>query len=484
MTQSPNILLFVMDACQASALEDSSPCLTPNFDRLAGRGMQFHRAYCPSPTCSPSRASLMTGLLPHNHGVLEVEHGRDADQCVLRTEFRHWVEDLFQAGYTTGYFGKWHVERSHELERFGWQYHHVKGAGHHAGLGKGEEPSARNVVLDPALSRYHRGPEGYGDILHYGVTDLPPGERYPAFTVNRGIEFLENRVVPGRPWCAMLSFSEPNEALVVGREAFERYDVEKLPLPESLRDPFDQGPNLYRRQARISADLSDDEWRMARACYFGRITELDAEFGRLHDFLDESGLLENTLIIVTADHGRYLGAHGFDAHNVGPFEEIYRVPLVVAGPGVSPGVSRSFVGFHDIGPTLIEHCLGKERQSLPADSVSFASVLRDPERQVRETMYAENHGTRFSLTQRILWKGDWKFVFNGFDFDELYDLESDPWELNNLAADPVHRDRVRAMMGEVWRWIRETGDRTLLETHYFSMRMGAVGPDWVPQDGR
>ncbi len=479
MAAQPNILLFLMDACQAAALEPGSACQTPNFDRLAARGLRFRRAYCPSPTCSPSRASLMTGLLPHNHGVLEVEHGRDDDQCVLRTEHPHWAQRLSEASYVTGYFGKWHIERTQRLEDFGWRHHHVKGAGHHAGLGTGKEPSTQGIGLDPALTRYQHGPEGYNDLLHYGVTDTPATRRYPAYTTNQALEFIQRQIASpdGEPWCACASFSEPNEALIVSRETFERYDPSSIPLPENLRDPLEGQPGLYRRQQGIAAGLSDDEWRLARTCYFGRITELDDQFGRLLDSLEASGQLDETVIAVTSDHGRYVGAHGFDAHNFGAFEEIYRVPLLMAGPGISAGAeSESLVGFHDLCPTLLD-LSGAEPIEVP-DSVSFSPVLQDPTAISRpHGMYAENHGTRFSLTQRILWQGDWKFVFNGFDFDELYDLASDPWEMHNLANDPAQQKRIASMMKDVWRFIQETGDRTLNETHYFSMRMGVVGPN-------
>lgn len=464
----PNILLFLMDGCQAAALERASSCQTPNFNRLLDRGMQFHRAYCPTPTCSPSRASLMTGLLAHNHGVLEVEHGRDPDQCNLRTDKPHWAQRLVDSGYETGYFGKWHIERGGELEKFGWKTHHAKGAKHHAGLGAGIEPSAQNLNLDPALTRHQRGPAGYNDILHYGVTDTPPNERYPAFTTGETLKFIREST---DPWCACASFSEPNEALVVSRETFEKYDVDAIPLPASLRDSHDARPNWYKRQAAIAAEMTDDEWRMARACYFGRITELDAQFGQLLDAID----LESTIVIVTADHGRYVGAHGFEAHNFGPFEEIYRVPLILAGPGISRGETQSLVSLHDLCPTILE-LAGAAPIDVP-DSTSFAPILSDSKAQTRSGVFAENHGTRFRLTQRIWWEDEWKFVFNGFDFDELYNLAEDPDELTNLAGRAEFLDRENSMMAKIWRVIEETGDRTLAETHYFSMRVGRVGPN-------
>jgi choline-sulfatase len=110
------------------------------------------------------------------------------------------------------------------------------------------------------------------------------------------------------------------------------------------------------------------------------------------------------------------------------------------------------------------------------DSKSLLPQLRDPTTGAGPA-YAENHGSRYRLTQRILWDGCWKFVFNGFDFDELYDLENDPAETVNLIDEPAQQDRADAMMREIWNRIHTTGDRTLEESHYFSLRLGRVGPE-------
>jgi len=124
----PNILFLMTDQMQGRVLDPDHPCQTPNFDRLASRGVRFTRAYTPNAVCSPARASLMTGLLPHNHGVLYVTHTVDDDQAALRTEHLHWAQQLVANGYRTGYFGKWHVERSGRLEEFGWQVNGAEGS--------------------------------------------------------------------------------------------------------------------------------------------------------------------------------------------------------------------------------------------------------------------------------------------------------------------------------------------------------------------
>lgn len=109
MSRRPNIPFLMTDQIQGRVLELDSPCLTLNFDKLASMGVRFRRAYTPNAVCSPARAGLMTGLLPHNHGVPEVIHCVDEDQSVIRPDKPHWAQRLREAGYKTAYFGKWHI---------------------------------------------------------------------------------------------------------------------------------------------------------------------------------------------------------------------------------------------------------------------------------------------------------------------------------------------------------------------------------------
>ena len=230
--------------------------------------------------------------------------------------------------------------------------------------------------------------------------------------------------------------------------------------------------------------MTEQRWRMALACYYARITELDVQFGLLLERIEASGQLENTLVVISTDHGRHLGAHGMDGHNFGPFEEIYRIPLVTSGPGVPSGATTDGrVGLHDLCPTLLE-CVGLAPLDVP-DSRSFAPLLRDPSGAAYSftTGFAENHGTRFTLTQRVCWDGDWKFAFNGFDEDELYDLAGDPWELTNLAQDPAHAERVRQMQRAVWRTIVDTHDKPLVGSQYYALQLGVVGPHAAKESG-
>ncbi len=116
-----NVLFLMVDQMQGRILDPDSPCRTPNLDRLAERGVRFTRATTANPVCSPARASLMTGLLPHNHGVTQVTHTDPLGHIQLCNDRPHWAQRLTAAGYRTAYFGKWHVEQTEEPQRFGWQ---------------------------------------------------------------------------------------------------------------------------------------------------------------------------------------------------------------------------------------------------------------------------------------------------------------------------------------------------------------------------
>lgn len=475
MTDRPNILLFLPDGMQARPVTPEHPCITPNFDRLSGAGVRFTHAYTVLPTCSPARASLMTGLMPHNHGVWTVEHTVDVDQAVLR-DVPHWAQRLVSAGYRTAYFGKWHIERTYELDRFGWQHNRCERTDETRYIYRSVAANERDT-LDKSLSKWLRGPDGYNDMLMYGVIDLPVSQREVSVPAGEAIEYLQGSATDGRPWCCCVSYGYPNEAMIASRETFRRYDPARIELPASWRDEMAGKPAVYRRVRDVWKDLSADEWRMALACYYARITEIDGQLGRLLDYLDRTGQLDNTIVIVTADHGKYVGSHGMDAHNYGAFEEIYNIPLILAGPGVTRGaVSEARVSLMDLCPTILD--LAGAEAIEKTDARTFAPVLREPaETADRQWAYAEYFGSRLPLMQRVYWEGPWKFVFNGFDYDELYNLADDPHEMHNLACRPEQQERVRHMMSRIWHHVARTGDRTLQGVHYYPLRIAPVGPN-------
>ena len=478
MSARPNLLFLMVDQMQAQVLRAGHPCQTPNLAALAARGVRYDRATAPNAVCSPSRASLFTGRLPHSHGVWHVTHCQREDQSVLR-DLPHWAQRLDAAGYATGYFGKWHVSRERtSLARYGWQTAVFEDSPQFADAMRAHGRVDRKSA-PKSPDRSLRLPVGYGPAPLYGVGDWPLEKTPGALTYQLATEWLAPRLDSAQPWACVVSITEPHEPFFCTRESFARYDVDSLPLPASLRDSLADKPALYRRSARAFADLTEREHREARACYYAVISEIDTLVGRLLSRLDAARRLDDTLVVFTTDHGELLGAHGgLYTKNVGAFEEVYNIPLVLAGPGITRrGVSTARAGLIDLGPTLLDQ-LGLPAIDTAGESRSFAATLRDPERDAdHRTQFAEYDGTRHHFTQRVWWRDDWKFVFNPFADDELYHLAADPHELRNLAADPAHAATADALMHEMWAHIRATGDAELLNTGAPPLRLGRVGPN-------
>ena len=302
-------------------------------------------------------------------------------------------------------------------------------------------------------------------------------------TTDLALRFLEETAERPDPWCCFVSITEPHDPFVAGEEAFAQYDPDAWELPPNVHDDLAGRPGIYRKAGRTWQDMTDQHHREAATCYHASITEIDTQFGRLLDFLDRSGQREETIVVLTSDHGELLGAHGLYCKNFGGFEEIYNIPMVLAGPGIVEGhVTDARVGLHDLCPTLLE-LVGAEPIKVP-DSRSFLPVLEDPDAAEPDfqTGYAEYHGGRYRVTQRIVWDGDGKLVWNGFDFDELYDLERDPYELENRIDDPNEEGRLRSLMRQAWAVVRDTGDHSLWNSHYPILRCKPYGPEILDEE--
>ena len=463
------------DQMQARVLEPDHPCITPNLDRLMARGTRIGRAYTPNPVCSPARASLMTGLLPHTHGVEWVTQCVTDEKGNIWSRYPHWAQHLQAAGYRTAYFGKWHIDRQEDPTVFGWQIDGVVQS-----KGPGVMPS---VSRQEALLRQTVGRTGYGQRLFYEVNARRPEERMVGLLTGQALSFLETSAHQKEPWCCFVSCEEPHDPYVCGRESFGRYNVDALELPPNFHDDLHDKPGLYRKSGRVFSSLTDRNKREALACYYASITEIDQQYGRLLDFLEKTDQLDDTLIILTSDHGDFLGAHGLYMKNTAAFEEAYQIPMVLSGPDICcDRVTEARVGLHDLAPTICE--LAGVTPLENAESRSFAPLLKDPDGQAPNftSGYAEYSGSRYLLTQRIIWDGPWKLIWNGFDIDELYNLDQDPYELTNQIDRSDCTPVVERLMKRAWRIVRDTNDYPLLRTGYPPLQIAPVGPGILDQD--
>jgi choline-sulfatase len=169
--------------------------------------------------------------------------------------------------------------------------------------------------------------------------------------------------------------------------------------------------------------------------------------------------MDNTIVVCVSDHGDALGAHGIYTKILFSHEPVYNVPMVLAGPGIAQGqVTSARVGLEDICPTLLELTDCEPIPSL--DGRSAADLLADPAAHEDDWTfgYAENYGTQLLFTQRLVWDGDWKLVYNGFGKSELYNLAEDPEEMTNRIDDPEADEHLRRLAKKLWRRARETGD--------------------------
>jgi len=473
-----NILFILTDQQQASTVDPGSPCLTPTLDWLESEGVRFTRAHTVNAICSPTRASLLTGVYPSTHGMVDCTHVVDEYRAKLDTSLEMWSQRLQAMGYHTGYFGKWHVERSGKLENFGFAEYEVHGGGpdpsgfaaYRQRLGLPPEPE--DYVL-----RYAVHQRGYPDYLLYGVLDEPEEGSAFHYVFSKAIDFVRRAAQGKGPWCAFISSSGPGDPHYVPKAYYALYDPSRIEKPPSFDDDLMDRPNIYRRQRAVWKDVEWEDHARAIACYYARCTLMDAQIGRALRALEETGQAEDTIVVYSNDHGIMMGAHGLHCLGVFPFEEGYRIPLIIKWPGVGRAgeTCDRLVNTLDLAPTLLE--MAGAGHLPTAQGRSLVPLLRGEDlRDWPDDSFAEFHGQRFFWTQRIVWTERYKYVFNGFDYDELYDLEADPYEMTNLASDPRYAKVLEEMVTRMWTHIKAIGDHNMINSQYGSLRFAPCGP--------
>jgi arylsulfatase A-like enzyme len=486
MTKSPsepNLLFLITDQQRADTLAPGSPCQTPHLDSLARRGVRFENCYAPNPICSPVRASLFTGLLPHNHGMVDNPHTVEAYRANLKAGLPFWTRDLQQAGYYCGYYGKWHVERSLRLEDFGFNEYETEDGdyrgyrAHRRQMGLPEKVAAPQQVVKVEQ-------KGYRPFVLSGAIPEPPEATLEQYIFSRGVQFIEEQAArpTQRPWALVLSTLGPHDPYLVPGEYLERYDPRQIPLPASFGDDLAGRPAIYRRIQQVWASLEWEEYARAIASYYAFCSLIDDQVGRIMAALQASGQSENTLVVYISDHGDYMGDHRLMLKGVPAFEGAYRVPLILAGPGIPQGETvTQRVNHLDLAASTMP-LLGFQAGAVsghPSIGRSLLPLLNGDQaaRQDWSSLhFAECHGQRFFYTQRVVWWEQYKYVFNGFDLDELYDLAGDPYELHNLAQEAGMRPVLEEMAARMWQVIQTTGDANMIDAEYGMFRFAPVGP--------
>lgn len=461
----PNVLLIMTDQQQWQTIAGRSPARMPNVQRLVDEGLLFDRAYTPCALCCPARAMLLTGSYHWHNGVFNQVHSSPSVHRDMYLEVVTYTQRLHEAGYRLGHVGKWHA--SHERGPMDFGFDHVAGLTPHyeAMLAPGqvapedrwENHPGRDQVVEISARRF-RWP-GSEPFTMWAAMDGPEEATHMAFLAGCAERMLDRLTAESGPWHMEVRFPEPHDAYRPLRKYLDRYEADDMPLPASYHDTFDGKPGMHRRESQTWGEVDEDTVREGLAHYFAYCEQLDAQIGRVLDRLERSGQAENTLVIFVTDHGDMVGAHRMWIKGWMPYEECYRIPMVMRWPGrIRPGsVSPRLVQSMDIGHTLVD-LLGLEPLAFP-DGRSLAPLVESPARtDWDDEVLCAFYGGELVYTQRMVITDRYKYVFNGFDFDELYDLEADPHEVRNMVADDAYDQVVTEMRGRLWRLMNRHGD--------------------------
>ncbi len=496
--KQPNLLLLTSDQQQWHNLGVSDPKIsTPNLDRLAAMGVHFTRAYCPNPTCTPTRASILTGMYPSAHGAFTL--GTRLDPAVPTLG-----EHLHGLGYETTLIGKAHfqplastaerpsVESYPTLLDLGFwstfndehtpwygfdrvemaRNHADEGhAGQHYGLWLEEkgladwrayfQPRQDGVADTPEAGSKAPPPEdgpGYGWRADMSW-ELPAELHYTAWTAERTNAAIERAVAAGRPFFVWSSYHDPHPPYCVPEPwasmyrademeagAFVDGEFDDMPPPHKLtREPAEaggkpfeayNGDGIGNHGYHSHRGRTQQELREAKAVYFGMISFLDHAIGTTLDKLEELGLLDDTLIVFTSDHGHFVGEHGLVAKGPFHYEELIRVPFLAAfGDRLPRGTtSEAIQSLVDLAPTFLD-AAGLDATPLAMQGLSQLSAWADPaSTPPRDHAIVENHHNASAAVHlRTLVTARHKLtVYRGRAWGELFDLEADPGELRNL----------------------------------------------------
>ncbi len=476
MPTQPNILIFMTDHQRGDTALAEHPAITPNLSRLADQGVAFTEAFCPSPHCCPSRATFATGLYPTRHGVWNNICNDQALSRGLLPGVRCWSEDLAEAGYDLAWSGKWHVSVTESPKDRKWRELFVSG-------GKGDSHGQtwqwyQQLAAKPQPVTRGEGQilrPGYGPYTLYGTKEK--GNLHDERTVAEALRAMPELAAGSKPWVLYVGLTGPHDPYFVPQRFLDMYDPNKIELPASFADMLADKPRIYRRMRDTRfGQLSPDEYRQAIRHFWAYCTYLDELFGKVLSALEATGQAENTLVLYTSDHGDYCGDHGLFAKGIPCFRGAYHVPAIVRWPAglKNPGrrVDR-FVSLADFGPTVRDLAGVTTPGNFTGESLVPFLADQNPAAW-RDEIHTQCNGVELYYTQRSVTTKDFKYVFNGFDDDELYDLRSDPHEMRNLAADASYETVKHDLVCRMWRFAHRENDTAT--NNYITVGLAPYGP--------
>jgi len=470
----PNILLITSDQQHYSTLGVINPRIkTPALDRLAAEGTRFTRAYCPNPVCSPSRSSIITGLYPSVHGCWTIGVKLPEDVPTIG-------QMLSAAGYATGLIGKAHFQplastpespslecqpilRDLDFWRGFWGpwygFAHIELCRNHAD----ESHAGQHYAIwmeENGLTNWREyfrpWPPDPTQQRRQHVWDLPERYHYNCWIAERSMAFIEQAQATGRPFFLWASFPDPHPPYLVPEPWASLYDPAEMEPGAVVPGEHDRNPPHFRKTQEAHPDFSmyretpfanhgfhshlRDPERLKKdmAVYYGMVSFMDREIGRILDCLDRLGLAENTLVVFTTDHGHFLGQHGLVAKGAFHYEDLLRLPFLVRWPGRVPAgrTCDALQSLVDLAPTFLAAA------GLPVpgamQGVNQLPVWQGTLEAARDHVIVENRHQPTAVHLRTYIDRRYKItVYRDQPYGELFDLEEDPGEVRNLWDDPA-----------------------------------------------
>jgi arylsulfatase A-like enzyme len=475
----PNILVFMTDQEQGAVLHPSHPCITPNATKLAQEGVFFHNAFCPTTHCCPSRATFMTGLYPSRHGIYNNVFNPSAIHEGLFDGVKMFSELLSESGYNLTYAGKWHVSAMEDPSDREWEQLEItsgKGTQHYIPI---EQFRTRQFDETRRWGQVVR--PGWGNFVVFDSYESPTANGYedhPDYAVVKaGIDALPRLAAQDEPWFLFIGPVGPHDPFIAEKRFVDMYNLADIPLPPNYHDDLSDKPAVYRRmREQFWSQFTDDEVRDSIRHYWAFCTMEDMMFGEVLAALEATGQADNTLVLRLSDHGDYCGAHGLYLKGIPAFREAYNIGMIARFPkGIAnPGrEDHRFITLADFMPTFLD--LAGVEAPYPLTGRSFLPILRDQPVEWDNTFYTQFNGVELYYSQRIVVTETHKYVYNGFDFDELYDLKADPHEMKNLAKDPAYNDIKRSLVRKMWRFAEKEND-ALIFNPYGTLAFAPWGP--------
>ncbi|MCR2822984.1 sulfatase family protein [Lederbergia panacisoli] len=475
MQPKPNVILITTDQQRKDSLGcyGSDFVTTPNLDKMAEQGILFNRAYCTSPVCTPSRATIYTGSYASEHGAWNIGMNVPKVQPFLSECFQ-------ESGYKTHLIGKAHFnaynstsENSKEPDS-DWENHFRSFHGPYYGFDQVELTVAHTLggvkghyglwVKDKSgkteYESVRKAKRSFGGEAY--DWDLPMELHNNSWIVERTKEFLKDSINEKNPFFLSIGFQDPHHPHAVPKERVEEIQPEKIPLPKYNEGELDDKPPHFQsvREGRWNDDalkgnfwmsgqasgfdyrnIEDQDAKLGKAYYYKMVEMVDEAMGEILLTLDNLGLSENTIVVFTSDHGELLGDHGIWMKGPFHYEQLVNVPLLIQWKNHLPAGKKinSINSLVDIAPSLLSLCeipIPNEWNGLDCSQVWIGNLQEHRERALIE--YVDEPQ---KLRLKTIITARYKLTYySGESYGELYDLQDDPGELKNLYHDSSYQE--------------------------------------------